>query len=76
MRRREITLGLLAFAAGGSLASAVCAQPNKLRRIGYLAGGTEAARKPLVAALRLGLQQLGYHDGTDYVIEARFAGAQ
>jgi putative ABC transport system substrate-binding protein len=77
MRRREFIAGLGGAASVAWSRTARAQQPTaKQRRIGHLAAGTEASRRPLWAAFRLGLQQLGYVEGSDFVIEARYAGAQ
>ena len=48
-------------------------QPAKRHRIGYLSGGTEASRLPMLAAFRRGMRELGYVEGQNFIIEARFA---
>jgi putative tryptophan/tyrosine transport system substrate-binding protein len=78
MRRRALIChsAALAVIALAGLAPSHAQPAMKLRRIGFLTAGTETARRPLLAALRQGLQQLGYAEGVDFVIEARYAGDQ
>ena len=47
-------------------------QAGKVYRIGYLFTGTSARDKSLLAAFRLGLQELGYLEGKNIVIEQRY----
>ena len=47
-------------------------QAERARRIGYLAGGSEAAQVPLIAAFKQRMQSLGYAEGSGYSIEARY----
>jgi putative ABC transport system substrate-binding protein len=48
-------------------------QPAKLRRIGYLYGGTETANKDRIAEFKAGMRHLGHVEGQDFVFHARFA---
>ena len=48
-------------------------QSNRIYRIGYLSGGTEVSRRPLLDAFRHGMQKFGYIDGQNLRIEGRFA---
>ena len=54
-------------------ASAEAQQSKKVPRVGYLSGASSENDKPLVAALRQGLRELGYADGKDIIIEERYA---
>jgi ABC-type uncharacterized transport system substrate-binding protein len=55
-------------------ASAAAQQPAKIPRIGYLSGtGNVSNPGPYVEALRQGLQDLGYVEGKNFVIEFRGA---
>ncbi len=72
MRRR----GLLAMIPGVLVISpsAPRAQPAPgAHRIGYLTGGTLATRGPYFEAFRQGLQELGYREGHNLVLDARSA---
>ena len=72
MRRREFTT-----LVGGALVAwplAVHAQQApKTRRIGYLSGGTETAQRPLLDAFRRGMHGLGYVEGSNFSIDARYS---
>ena len=71
MRRREF-LGVLGGAATWPVVAQ--AQPaGKILRIGMLDVASESINAANVAALRQGLQQLGYVDGQNLVISYRFA---
>ncbi len=48
-------------------------KPGKVYRIGYLFTGISAGDKSLLAAFRQGLQELGYLEGKNIVIEYRMA---
>src|SRR5215475_4673621 len=48
-------------------------QPTKIHRIGYLSGTSSSFSSARVDALRQGLNELGYFEGTNIVIEYRFA---
>lgn len=72
MRRRD----LLKFAAAPIFAWPAAArsqQQDKVWRIGVLGFGTAAANAERVEALRGGLRELGYVEGQNLVIDARFA---
>ena len=72
MRRRE----LLKFAGLALIAWPVMTraqQAARVWRIGYLGFGTAAAFADRVEALRAGLRALGYIEGTNLVIEFRWA---
>lgn len=50
------------------------AQPErKARRVGYLDQGSAAANQPYLDALRQGLRDVGWVEGQNLVVEARFA---
>jgi putative ABC transport system substrate-binding protein len=48
-------------------------QPTKVARIGYLSGTSSSFSSARVDALRQGLNELGYFEGKNIVIEYRFA---
>ncbi len=68
------TIGLISTLALGLLAASVPAeaqQPGKVYRVGYLFRGIAARDKSLLAAFQQGLQELGYLEGKNIVIEQR-----
>ena len=71
MRRREFIAGL-GTAAAWSL-GALAQQPERIRRIGVLAGGDEndPVRRTLVSAFTQGLAHLGWTDGRNLRIDLR-----
>jgi putative tryptophan/tyrosine transport system substrate-binding protein len=54
-------------------ATAEAQQATKFARIGYLTTGPRSTSSTRVEALRLGLSELGYTEGRNIVIEARYA---
>ena len=63
-------------ALGVVLGAAVLGAPQsgRIPRVGYLpSAGTSASAQPTLQAVRQGLAELGYVDGRDIVIEARWA---
>ena len=79
MNRRKLMLAAGAGALAPPLTltprTSLAQQPRKLRRIGILVeqGSTYAVYPPRVAAFKAGLLALGYTEGTDYVLESRYA---
>ena len=72
--RREL-LAALGGAATWPLA-ARAQQPERMRRIGVLIGvADDREGQTRVAALKQGLQELGWTDGRNIQIETRFGGA-
>jgi putative ABC transport system substrate-binding protein len=75
LRRREF-ITLVGGAAAWPLAAR--AQTGKLVRLGYLEGG--AREDPTTQNLRrhfvLGMRDLGYNEGRDYLLEERYAAGQ
>jgi putative ABC transport system substrate-binding protein len=66
----------MAVIAGGLLAAPLAAeaqQTGKLWRIGYLDQGSTAGSRPYVDGLRQGLRDLGWVEGRNIAVEARFA---
>jgi len=47
--------------------------PAKLARIGFLMGGSPSTSAPLIDAFQQGLRQLGYVEGRNFAVEARYA---
>jgi len=75
MKRRALLIAggaWLAAAATRSLAQA----PKLPRRIAYLHPSTEEANQVFFNAFRTGLKELGYVEGRDIAIEARWAGGK
>jgi putative ABC transport system substrate-binding protein len=75
MRRREF-IGRLGAAAAGWPLAARAQQGGKVWRIGWIAGSSPEAASGLQRALLQGMRELGYVEGRDFVIEARFADGQ
>jgi putative ABC transport system substrate-binding protein len=72
MRRREF-IELLGGVAVGWPLTAHAQQGGKIFRVGFLGSATAAGSAKAVEALRTGLRELGYVDGTNIVIEFRWA---
>lgn len=66
---------LMALAGAGLCSSAASAQAQRVYRIGYLTGGTEAASAHYLKAFRQGLNELGYSDASA-ILSARYAGGK
>jgi len=69
------TIGLISTLVLGLLAAPLhgkAQQAGKVYRIGYLFTGTSARGKSLLAAFQQGLQELGYVEGKNIVIEQRY----
>jgi putative ABC transport system substrate-binding protein len=73
MRRREFIAGLGGAAAWPLVARAQ--QPDRVRRIGFVAGGSrpDSVEASPYAGFLQGMRELGYVEGKDFVIEWRFA---
>src|SRR5436309_14829818 len=71
MRRREF-ITLLGGAAAWPLA-ARAQQDSKVHRIGFLGSAPAAGSTKAVESLRTGLREFGYVEGTNIVIEFRWA---
>ncbi len=70
--------GKIAFLVGALAILAVhhpatAQQTGKVYRIGFLTNGSAEFFKPRLAAFREGLRDLGYVEGKNIVIEARYA---
>jgi putative tryptophan/tyrosine transport system substrate-binding protein len=66
--RRKI---LVALSAGALMPLRALAQPAKVLRVGWLSND-KSANSPFYEALRNGLRDLGYVEGSNLVIEAKF----
>ena len=66
---------LLAFGAGGLsvVLSAFAQQEKRVRRIGFFSPTNLQSSVPRLAAFRAGMAELGWVEGRDYVIDARYA---
>ena len=71
MRRREFITLVGGAAAGWPLAAR--AQQTKVARIGYLGVDSASSHAARLAALRAGLRDLGWVEGTNLLIEYRWA---
>jgi ABC-type uncharacterized transport system substrate-binding protein len=74
IRRRELILALGGAAAAWPLAAR--AQQQALPVIGYLNFGSPESDTPRLTGLRRGLNQTGYVEGRNFLVEYRWAGNQ
>jgi putative tryptophan/tyrosine transport system substrate-binding protein len=72
VRRRDLFASLLAMAAGAAIWPVPSPAQDRTRRIGFIGGGTALLRSNYDGIL-LGMRELGYVDGKDFVIEWRLA---
>ena len=72
MRRREFIM-LVGSAAAATLPVVALAQQTRMPVIGFLAPNSNVDGKRFYAGFSLGMQQLGYLEGRDYVLERRHA---
>src|SRR3954471_23745060 len=73
MRRRKFIALLGGAAAIGWPRDAGAQQREKPARLGYVWIGRKNSERSTLAGMREGLQQLGYSEGGDFVIEERYA---
>jgi putative tryptophan/tyrosine transport system substrate-binding protein len=73
MRRREFMVGLGSAAAWPAVAGA---QQSRVPVVGFLASASEAAYAPTIAAVRSGLNEAGYVEKRNLLIEYRWANFQ
>jgi len=73
MRRREF-----AFALGATILSpfSISAQQRRIVRIGYIWIGKKGSERSTLDGFRQGMQELGYLEGRDFVIEDLYADSQ
>ncbi len=69
-RRLLLALGLGPLSA---TFSALAQQERRVRRIGYLSGSSVQSNAGWLAAFREGMTELGWIEGRDFVIDARYA---
>ena len=69
MKRRDALLVLLALCVPLRL---MAQAPGKVYRIGFLAGGLPSTSKSNVEGLRQGLQDLGYVEGQNFILDFRW----
>jgi len=68
---RIAALGIaLSFSHHGS-----AQQAGRIPHVGYLSVGSEASNGAFLAALKVGLRELGYIDGRDILIDVRWSGS-
>ncbi len=70
---KQIVILLTTFAILVSANPAEAQQAGKVHRIGFLTASSVKPFKPFLAAFRQGLQELGYVEGKNIVIEERYA---
>jgi|SRR5215831_7009523 len=73
MRRRDFITGIVVSTA---MPLAARAQQPATPVIGYLNNGSPESDAPRLTGLRRGLNQMGYVEGRNFVIEYRWAGIQ
>jgi putative ABC transport system substrate-binding protein len=69
-RRRALAL-LAVCPLLGSISAP--AQQRTVRRIGFFSAASAATNAPRLAAFRQGMAELGWVDGKDYIVDARYA---
>src|SRR5262245_60560250 len=69
MRRRDFITGFAGLAAAWPLAAR--AQQQRVRLVGMVSGFNENEMRPLLAAFRARLNQLGWSEGDNLTIDAR-----
>jgi putative ABC transport system substrate-binding protein len=75
IRRREF-ITLLGGAIGAWPLAARAQQGGKVWRIGLLSGTSPEGASPNYDAFLQGMRELGYAEGRDFILEARFAGGR
>jgi len=72
MRRREF-IALLGSGVAAWPLAARAQRSGKVRRIGFISGGSPAASSDILAGFPQGMRELGYAEGKDFIIEWRYA---
>ena len=73
VNRRQIIVGFGATALAAPLVSSAQPPPTRTVRVGFLGPGSRSNTASRVDALRAGLRDLGYIEGTNVVIDYRWA---
>ena len=73
MRRRDFVIMAGGAAAALPLAARAQQQPATIRRIGLLGSTSVSGHRGMVEAFRAGLNDLGYLEGKNIIIEFRWA---
>src|SRR5205823_5052280 len=68
-----VTAMIRALILALALVGAAHAQQITPRRIGYFSAGSAEVNAPRLAAFRQGMKALGWVDGKDYIVDARYA---
>ena len=81
MERRTFVAGVAGLAAIAGLAGSLVpraarAEPTSAPRVAFLGNGSATVSGPLLTAFKSGLQELGYVEGRNIVVDARFAGGR
>jgi putative ABC transport system substrate-binding protein len=72
MNRRSALVWIAAATALG-VVPARAQKQGGLRRVGFFSAASAAANAPRLAAFRQGMSELGWVDGKDYIVDARYA---
>ena len=72
--QRGLALASVGLLSGCGVFPPAAPPPAKVARIGFLAGSSAEGSASRLAAFQQGLRELGYVEGKDVAIEARYAG--
>ncbi|MGE5848522.1 MAG: ABC transporter substrate-binding protein [Candidatus Methylomirabilota bacterium] len=70
---RSLVANLLVVGLFSAPLAAQVQQAGKVYRVGHLSGSGEAASKPFLDAFREGMRALGYVEGQNWILDARYA---
>jgi putative ABC transport system substrate-binding protein len=70
MSKKVLAIGAILLAI---TVPAAAQQPKKIPRVGYLVAGSRSSESDRIDAFRQGLRELGYVEGQNIIIEARYA---
>ena len=73
MDRREAILAVLAVGAMAGAPASLAQSQRKVWRVGFLALGSAASSSQITSAFLTGMQELGYVEGSNLIVEWRFA---